>query len=177
MRFLSIVLSAIDITKVELHLNAHFRSRLLVVATKKSFAGYFAKLLRTKTSGQLKTGGAGVGGSSRASSCGVHKSYRCLVCISPALNDAIVTSSMASEVDRLQRRTNTIMKHFLEPSIRAPKRFVGRIPDGVEDADSWLECLLRITKVTNVCTVVGNQPSMQLARELWGDYGMLPIIF
>jgi hypothetical protein len=35
----------------------------------------------------------------------------------------------------------------------------------------WAECLLRITSVANVCTVVGNPPSEELAKSLWGGYG------
>jgi len=110
-------------------------SGLLVVATKKSFASYFAKLLRTKTSGQLESGGI-----SRSSSCGVHKSYRCLVCVSPKDNTA-----MASEVARLQtyQADNTIIRHFLEPSIRAPKRFVESVPHDADNPESWAECLLK----------------------------------
>ncbi|KAL7491725.1 hypothetical protein ACHAWT_001080 [Skeletonema menzelii] len=137
-------------------------SGLLVVGTKKSFASYFAKLLRTKTSGQLQSGG------SSQSSCGVHKSYRCLVCVTPE-----TTSSMASEVERLQKfqAEGTIIKHFLEPSIRAPKRFVGRVPDEAENPESWAECLLKIANITNVCTVVGNDPSEALATDLWGEFG------
>ncbi|KAL9183116.1 hypothetical protein ACHAXT_004903 [Thalassiosira profunda] len=133
-------------------------SGLLVVATKKSFAAYFAKLLRTKTSGQLQQLSP-----SRSSSCGVHKAYRCLVCIAPQ-NGA----SMASAVERLKQFT--VMKHFLEPSIRAPKRFDETVPDDAENPSSWAECLLRITSVAEVCTVVGNAPSEQLATALWG-YG------
>jgi len=139
-------------------------SGLLVVATKKSFAAYFAKLLRTKTTGQLHRGGL-----SRSSSCGVHKTYRCLVCITPQNEpgDSAV-ASVASEIDRLKQYS--IMKHFLEPSIRAPKRFVATVPDDVDNS-KWAECLLKITKISEVCTVVGNAPSDTLAKALWGDFG------
>ena len=144
-------------------------SGLLIVATKKSFASYFAKLLRTKTSGQLRSGG------SSQSSCGVHKSYRCLVCVTPNQHNvtSAATSSMASEVERLKRFENegTIIKHFLEPSIRAPKRFVESVPEDAESPESWAECLLKITRVANVCTVVGNSPSDALAQDLWGEFG------
>ena len=143
-------------------------SGLLVIATRKSFASYFAKLLRTKTSGQLRSGG------SSQSSCGVHKSYRCLVCVTPNTAAASSSSSsMASEVERLQKfqAEGTIIKHFLEPSIRAPKRFVESVPDEAENPESWAECLLKITNVTNVCTVVGNDPSNALATDLWGEFG------
>jgi len=138
-------------------------SGLLVVGTKKTFAAYFAKLLRTKTSGQLKVGGSTT---QYPSNCGVHKTYKCLVCISPK-----ASTSMISEVNRLKGYTDDIMKHYLEPSIRAPKRFVETVPDDVDNVDAWAECLLRITNVTSVCTVVGNEPSDTLAKSLWGEYG------
>ena len=147
-------------------------SGLLVVATKKSFAAYFAKLLRTKTSGQLQSGGAS------QSTCGVHKSYRCLVCVTPKQHDnaeasATITSSMSGEVERLEKfkTEGTIIKHFLEPSIRAPKNFVESVPQDVNNPESWAECLLKITNITNICTVVGNDPSGTLATHLWGDFG------
>eukprot|EP00985_Skeletonema_marinoi_P024783 scaffold17564_cov137-Skeletonema_marinoi.AAC.2 len=144
-------------------------SGLLVVATKKSFASYFAKLLRTKTSGQLQSGG------SSQSSCGVHKSYRCLVCVTPKQDNvaSATTSSMAGEVQRLQKfeTEGTIIKHFLEPSIRAPKRFVESVPEDTDNPESWAECLLKITNITNICTVVGNDPSDALTTDLWGDFG------
>ena len=147
-------------------------SGLLVVGTKKSFAAYFAKLLRTKTSGQLEQHGES--SSQYPSNCGVHKTYKCLVCISPQ-NEAgsreSTTTSMASEVDRLKGYTNLIMKHYLEPSIRAPKRFVKTVPKDADNFESWAECLLKVTNVTNVCTVVGNGASEALAKSLWGEYG------
>lgn len=146
-------------------------SGLLVVATKKSFASYFAKLLRTKTSGQILSGGK-----SRSSTCGVHKTYRCLVCVTPKqVNDSSssLSSSMASEVERLRKyqAEGAIIKHFLEPSIRAPKNFLQSIPLGVDNPESWAECLLKITNITNICTVVGNTPSHVLATNLWGKFG------
>mmetsp|Transcript_9775 Transcript_9775/g.22874 ORF Transcript_9775/g.22874 Transcript_9775/m.22874 type:complete len:467 (+) Transcript_9775:49-1449(+) len=91
-------------------------SGLVAVATKKCFAAYFAELLRKKTSAQLSQGG-----SSRSDDCKVHKAYRCLVCLSPGAE-----SSMASEVKKL--KDYGIMRHYLEPSIRAPKRFLADIP-------------------------------------------------
>lgn len=36
---------------------------------------------------------------------------------------------------------------------------------------AWAECLLKITDVLHVCTVIGNQPSEKLGKELWGDFG------
>lgn len=145
-------------------------SGLLVVGTKKTFAAYFAKLLRTKTSGQILENGIS---SQYTSSCGVHKAYKCLVCISPRseISESLATASMASEIDRLKGYTNTIMRHYLEPSIRAPKRFERVVPNDVDNVESWAECLLRITNVTAICTVVGNVPSNTLGKSLWGEYG------
>ena len=96
-----------------------------------------------------------------------------MVCISPQNNPRAATevASVASEIDRLKKYTVEIMRHYLEPSIRAPKRFVATVPDGVDNADSWAECLLKITNISEVCTVVGNAPSNNLATALWGDYG------
>jgi 23S rRNA-/tRNA-specific pseudouridylate synthase len=147
-------------------------SGLLVVATRKSFASYFAGLLRSKTSGQLRGAGA------PSPSCGVHKSYRCLVCIlAPPGGDAAnplggeAAATARSEMDRLERYS--ILRHFLEPSIRSPKRFESAVPDGAEDADSWAECLLRITRISEAhsVTVDAGPPSVALARSLWGEHG------
>ncbi|KAL7428527.1 hypothetical protein ACHAXH_001702 [Discostella pseudostelligera] len=150
-------------------------SGLLVVATKKSFASYFAKLLRMKTSRTLRHGGEA---SSQFSEGGVHKSYRCLVCIfaprhETGHDDRDVETIVANEVDRLRRYTDTIMRHFLEPSIRAPKRFVGTVPEDAANADSYAECLLRITNVSEAFVVAANNnPSYTLSKSLWGEHGM-----
>lgn len=144
-------------------------SGLLVVATKKSFASYFAKLLRVKTSRTLRHGG-------ESSQGGVHKLYRCLLCIfAPGYetgNDVLVIESIiANKVDRLKRYT--IIRHFLEPSIRAPKRFVSTVPDDAANADAYSECLLRITNVSEAFVVAGNNGrSRALSKSLWGDHGM-----
>ncbi len=147
-------------------------SGLLVVATRKSFASYFAGLLRSKTSGQLRGAGA------LSPSCGVHKSYRCLVCIlAPPGGDAgegaaaAASTTQRSEMDRLGRYS--ILRHFLEPSIRSPKRFESIVPAGAEDADSWAECLLRINSIGEALSVTADAapPSVALARSLWGEHG------
>jgi len=62
------------------------------------------------------------------------------------------------------------MRHYLEPSIRAPKRFLADIPHDAESA-AWAESLLTITRVGQVCTVVGNEPSETLSENLWGIHG------
>jgi 23S rRNA-/tRNA-specific pseudouridylate synthase len=153
-------------------------SGLLVVATKKSFASYFAGLLRAKTSGQLS--GAGV----PSSSCGVHKSYRCLVCILASRISSSTTAAATAryEIDRLGGYE--ILRHYLEPSIRSPKRFASIVPDDADDRDSWSECLLRITRIGEACMVRNDDddddddddgsdvtPSDALSRCLWGDHG------
>jgi len=144
-------------------------SGLLVVATKKTFASYFAGLLQSKTRDQLRR-------STRIG--GVHKSYRCLVCIlvpssSPttsANNFGSTTTTEKDEIDRLGQYTT--LQHYLEPSIRSPKRFVSTIPNDAVNVDSWAECLLRITRIGQACSVVGHdRPSANLSRALWGEYG------
>jgi 23S rRNA-/tRNA-specific pseudouridylate synthase len=59
----------------------HNTSGLFVVATKKTFAGYFAKLLRVKTEAHLKSGDS----MNYLDMVGkVQKKYRCLVCVQPS---------------------------------------------------------------------------------------------
>ena len=59
-------------------------SGVFVVATKKIFAGYFAKLLRTKTEAHLKANDDSTATSkSPISIRQIQKKYRCLVCIQP----------------------------------------------------------------------------------------------
>jgi hypothetical protein len=109
----------------------------------------------------------------------VHKSYRCLVCIlAPPIDDDLTIpgtthaspATARDEIDRLGRYT--ILRHFLEPSIRAPKRFASTVPNDAEDPESWAECLLRITRVGGACSVTSDSPpSDALARSLWGDHG------
>jgi hypothetical protein len=67
------------------------------------------------------------------------------------------------------------MRHYLEPSIRAPKRFVSEPPTPefengtLSEQASWPECLLRIRKASNVYSLVGNKLGEDLARALWND--------
>jgi len=141
-------------------------SGLLVVATKKSFASYFAGLLQSKTRDQLRR-------STRIG--GVHKSYRCLVCIlvPTTTRRMMMPTTEKDEIDRLGQYTT--LQHYLEPSIRSPKRFVSTIPEDAVNVDSWAECLLRITRIGQACSVEGRQddgsPSARLSRALWGEYG------
>ena len=53
-------------------------SGLFVVATKKSFAAYFAKLLRNKTNKELNTE---TNQSTMSKNKSIQKKYRCLVCL------------------------------------------------------------------------------------------------
>lgn len=62
----------------------HNTSGLFVVATKKEFAAYFAKLLRVKTEAHLRTGVSNNNTLGETTVGNVQKRYRCLVCIQPA---------------------------------------------------------------------------------------------
>jgi 16S rRNA U516 pseudouridylate synthase RsuA-like enzyme len=196
-------------------------SGLLVLATSKAFASYFAGLLRSKTHQQLlnvsndEAGADASMSSSRGYSSSedndadhhesspIHKLYRwyvvsillyllsrrrhqvrngceashehvfflpsfpiSLVCLSGSDK----TSSVRDAAMWLQSRAESgeTIRHFLEPSIRAPKRFVREPPPAdASDASSWQECLLRIRRVGPVCAVLGNEPGRNLAASLW----------
>ena len=58
------------------------------------------------------------------------------------------------------------MRHYLEPSIRAPKHFAA-----TPGNDTWVECLLRITNVGPTCPLVGSDAGRDLAAALWSDKG------
>jgi hypothetical protein len=131
-------------------------SGLFVVATQKSFAAYFANLLRRKTERQLSNSNI---------SEAIHKRYKCLVCLmAPDSN----TWSVAAAMDHLQSyvREQRLMRHYLEPSIRAPKRF-----SATPANDTWSECLLRLVNVGEVCPLAGTQAGKQLALALWKHEG------
>jgi 23S rRNA-/tRNA-specific pseudouridylate synthase len=141
-------------------------SGLVVVATHKPFAAYFASLLRSKTARQL----SGDGDDRNHESLGsVHKLYRCLVCLQspPVVNATTSTWSAHHAADFLRdfQRESKVLRHYLEPSIRAPKRFVEHPPDDSQ----WPECLLKIVKVGNVCELVGSPAGQDLAEALWQD--------
>ena len=171
-------------------------SGLLVVATSKPFAAYFASLLRSKTKQQLVTTGQdGSGGdgannnettsciisSSTTSIGGIHKVYRCLVCLVPPPGDdgdddttgGTLSSSSSSSwsvnaaAKELQSyaETGKIVRHYLEPSIRAPKRFVAEPPPD----EDWPECLLKIRTASPVYALVGNKAARNLRQSLWKD--------
>ena len=73
-------------------------------------------------------------------------------------------TSIWDEVKRLQQLVDTqeIVRHWLEPTKRAPRVFSGDVEEG------WSECLMRITSVGNVVPVV---QSDELCQALWGNKG------
>lgn len=135
-------------------------SGLFVAATKKSFAAYFAKLLRKKTDKELKNQDTKIPNSNK-----IQKKYRCLVCISCGG----MNSSMQDEYDRLDGfvRNETIIRHYLEPALKTPRTFAEEVPDHSD----WLECLLRLEKVGSVYPLLGSETSSQLCNRLWGNIG------
>lgn len=137
-------------------------SGLFVVATKKTFASYFAKLLRRKTDQQL---------SNSTESDAIHKRYKCLLClIEPSGRRADDPWSVAKAYGHLQSFVNDkkVMRHYLEPSIRAPKRFVDN-----QVNDTFAECLLRLTDLGELCPLVGSDAGQELAKALWNGDGKL----
>ena len=133
-------------------------SGLFVLSTKKEFASYFAKLLRKKTDVQLAD--------DTRTDCAVHKTYRCLVCVSTS-----TTASAADELARLRRYADEgpTVRHWLEPSIKAPKTFAAERRDS-----SWAECLLKIRQVGDAFPVVGNEAATKLSKALWEEEGSKP---
>ena len=83
----------------------------------------------------------------------------------------------SDEVNLLRNyvETGSIMTHFLEPSIRAPKNFVSVCPPVEPPSSSpnkeWAECLLRIVGISNVFSIEGSahSPERKLALQLWGN--------
>jgi RNA pseudouridylate synthase len=187
-------------------------SGLLVVATSKRFAAYFAQLLRGKTAASLEPPSRGGPGSVKGTrpndssatvggggGGGVHKLYKCLVCcLPPTSNDdhEKQTWSVQAAAKHLQSYVDNdvVMRHYLEPSIRAPKRFVDVIPDHVSEpmhsgsksssnqtlpatgtrlAAQWAESLLRIRRVSPVYALVGHSAAAtDLAQALWASSGI-----
>lgn len=139
-------------------------SGLVVVATSKIFSAYFAGLLRNKTAHQLRQAEESV---SRHSG-NVHKRYRCLVCLQPPVggDDEWSIQKSLEFLEDYQRRG--AMRHFLKPSIRAPKEFVEERP--LNDTEgTYAECLLQIANVGQVAPVVGTMAGQKLSEALWQD--------
>lgn len=135
-------------------------SGLFVVARKKSFASYYAKLLRRKTDQQL---------SNSPVSGAIHKRYKCLLCLIAPDDDG--SWSVASAVNHLARIADEqqVIRHYLEPSIRAPKNFVA-----TPGNDTWAECLLRLTNISQVYPLVGSVAAKELALSLWSGDDSIP---
>ena len=177
-------------------------SGLITLATQKTFAAYFAQLMRHKTASEVPESGTDPSPTtSRSSSSrndddtennkdtGVHKAYRCLVCLAPPPAATTTTTSDDDDavwsVDKAIRelqayaKEQKIMRHYLEPSVRSPKRFVATLPEHAktiaasaklnkkEAEAGWAECLMRIQRVGDLCTLRGNAASHTLAQGLW----------
>jgi len=147
-------------------------SGLIVFAMTKVFANYFAGLLRNKTAHQLN--GQGDDHVDERLRAGVHKLYRCLVCIVGDHDHALSGTSgwsvlQAVKMLRDYQTEDRVMRHYLEPSVRAPKRFAANA-----EAEDWAECLLKIKKVGDVCALVGNAPGRALAAALWDSPVNIP---
>lgn len=151
-------------------------SGLLVVATKPEFAAYFAQLLRRKTkhikkqqSNSTSTSQKTTGKATRHSgkdTTNIQKEYKCLVCIDQ--NDT--TSSIVDSWQLLKNLEGSIVRHYLESSDRAPKRFEIAPPlAGIENDDEskWLECLLKVQQVSPLIPIP--TPDSPLAQALWAQ--------
>jgi 23S rRNA-/tRNA-specific pseudouridylate synthase len=186
-------------------------SGVYLVATRKPFSAYFAKLLRQKTKEQLLVSGntTGISGDERNPQDGqdsdddtdnalIHKTYKCLVCVFNGNNDndnanANNKNNITSEVETntFHNGTDTdngvnvlndyqqsrdIMVHYLEPSMRAPKTFLPRIPSNLIDTnpEDWAECMLRVLKVGPVHGIDIDRPNNLLATRLWGSVSLVP---
>mmetsp|Transcript_13220 Transcript_13220/g.20093 ORF Transcript_13220/g.20093 Transcript_13220/m.20093 type:complete len:504 (-) Transcript_13220:2-1513(-) len=145
---------------------------LLTVATTPTFAAYFSKILRHKTSSQLSENEAEAESDTAKKKLeAVSKSYKCLVCIAPA-SSSITENSMYDEVRRLQTFSdkNETIIHYLEPSIRAPKNFVTNPGNS-----SWAQCLLQLKfNSFDVYPVKGSKCAEELASQLWGSHANMP---
>ena len=139
-------------------------SGLFVLSTKKQFASYFAKLLRKKTDNQLSDDDRG--------ECGVHKTYKCLVCVSQGRKDSDGTSySVAEDISRLRKYATegNVIRHWLEPSVRAPKTFSAE-----QRNSTWAECLLKVKSVGDPYAIVGSDAAITLSNVLWENKASKP---
>eukprot|EP00547_Thalassionema_nitzschioides_P018078 CAMPEP_0194254570 /NCGR_PEP_ID=MMETSP0158-20130606/32442_1 /TAXON_ID=33649 /ORGANISM="Thalassionema nitzschioides, Strain L26-B" /LENGTH=614 /DNA_ID=CAMNT_0038992645 /DNA_START=88 /DNA_END=1928 /DNA_ORIENTATION=- len=127
-------------------------SGIFVVARSKSFAGYFAELLRTKTKVLLETDN-----STKVRKVeSIQKGYKCLLCLIPN------NSSMAESYQNL--KSYDVLTHYLEPSIRAPKKF-----SRTQENSKWLESRLRVASVGKVFPLIGSKAAEGLQSKLWGS--------
>lgn len=178
-------------------------SGLITLATSKEFAGYYAQLLRHKTASKLprkqdgrrrendddcltnndEEGNLDQSTIKDNSINGIHKVYRCLVClIPPSPAEDHSSASTAWSVDQALRRLQiyakekTVIRHYLEPSVRAPKRFVATLPPNAtttinsgKHETGWAECLMIIRSVGDFCPLRGNAATDELVRALWNS--------
>ena len=131
-------------------------SGLFVVARSKVFANYYANLLRTKTEDLLNLD------TMIEKRVAIQKGYKCLLCLIPKEG-----TSMADTYKQLT--SYDILRHYLEPSIRAPKNFA---PIHVDK--SWAESLLRVTYVGEPIPLLGSRPAQQLCSHLWESSDAVP---
>ena len=164
-------------------------SGLITVAASKHFSAYYAKLLRHKTAQQVPISqkdiynATGDGDDDDKANNqqlhllpgGIQKRYRVLVCLIPP-EDPNAIWSVESSVQKLKAYANDknkLLRHYLEPSIRAPKRFVAHRPPPSDNNDlsenNWAECVMRIEDVGQLCTLRGNAPSVALSKALWNS--------
>jgi 23S rRNA-/tRNA-specific pseudouridylate synthase len=140
-------------------------SGLLVVARTPRFAAYFAQLLRWKTKQTHDENN-------------IFKRYKCLVCM-PQHGDE---ESVFLAWQRLSGLQNTTIRHYLEPSDRAPLRFEPEppiiqatqevAPQGSATSKKWLECRLKITGISQIYPIPNEQHP--LSSRLWASAEMPP---
>eukprot|EP00536_Pseudo-nitzschia_multiseries_P006723 jgi/Psemu1/15935/gm1.15935_g len=139
------------------------------------------------------------GTSSNASSTNgddaIRKGYKCLVCIQPDETSGESVVQAWQRLSKLQRQppsssqdqtanagsTQTIIRHFLKASDRAPKLFVDQIPESDDENENenendskWFECLMELTSVGEPIPLFATDetsPAAGLARGLWPRSG------
>jgi phosphohistidine phosphatase len=144
-----------------------------VVAKRLEFASYFAQLLRHKTKQQQQQQ------QQQPGQPNIIKRYKCLVCLQQQGGSSSKQESVVQQWQRLHSLVNTTIRHYLEPSDRAPKRFESELPpmekDGEENNNNrkeWLECLLQITNISSIYPIPTDQHP--LAKQLWTSTLMPP---
>jgi 23S rRNA-/tRNA-specific pseudouridylate synthase len=141
-------------------------SGLMVVATKPEFAAYFAQLLRRKTK-YIKKRPEDATDLSWTDATNIQKEYRCLVCIQEIPNQD-KPSSIVDSWQELKDLEDNIVRHYLESSDRAPKRFETSPPSTEDQSSSkWLECVLKVRQVSTLIPIP--TPDSPLAQALWAQ--------